>query len=1001
MDDMEVVHRKKMMSLEAQSLARIQDLAQESEERINSLQEQLMEAQELSSKGSLAIQELKATRDELEVVHHSQSALAETTEKLRKYKEKITELQDVKEALRKEQEAHGKSVDDLIRLENDFQQLQPVKRQVEEYRIRAIEAEVKLVECQDYLRRMERHCKDQNAKNEHLYNDVILQKEHMDELQRRIQDDTQRAIETTTITGIGEGISELNPELKDELVRLRNENLQLRAFQAKRTEDAVQYLEEALDDSKRLAERYKDEFLRLKEEWGSLTVALTRSEAQVTELQSQVQQGRDQCESLTHDQERLQTRLESTEQQRDAAQQVVQTLQEENTTLRDDVHQWRQQKSDVDRAYQEQGQLYQDTQLKLEHTEGQLRTTQDEAEQLRSQVQDMNVAVKETEHQRQNAQNCLDQMSLELDETRGKCSKQLEEAANMQRQCSKLQKQICELEETIKAERSRHKEELDEAQTSLETTRQLLEVKNKKELDELHENMSKLLDDERKANRRKDEESKRRIAELEEQWQQKYVELQERSTSSLQNSRQQAQAQVEFMKAEHQKDVEEMKQQWAEEVAKIKKESSETLDGFVRKGKEKVKVMHAKVTEEMQQLDDERRDIAEKYERLEKQSTDNEGIMQEQITLLRQQLAFSTSQVNDYMRESEEYLDRIKTLDRDKYKLHEENEQYRRQLGGRYGSEGHIHSQLEKLQQEYNAVIEENRNLKKQQSHNSSNLEPIMESGEDGGGRSYRRGGGVDRRALTQLQKEYEERIDSLNSEKRDLIMKMSSQSTDVHRAEKRAWEAEEVILKLKAENTSLQLKLQRAESSPPEDRDDIRYMNENRSPMVSSDHYGSTTSPSRSITESPVKATHSSPGIDRAKKNKMEQEHKLRSRFSSMTGSAPVTEPPTITDTRVPSKTNRLCSGSDDGDSIPDIPPRPPSPVKMSRSRSRSRSPSKISKMASDVFRLGFNKQNGSPTNGKSDGMPLGSLQTPNIHASVAVSEQLDNSNNNECHQS
>ena len=1007
MDDMELVHRKSMMSLEAQSLARIQDLAQESEERIASLQEQLIEAQELSSKGLIAMQELKTAKDELEVVNHSKSALAETTEKLRRYKEKITELQDVKEALRKEQEAHGKSVNELIRLENDVQQMQPVKRQVEEYRIRAIEAEVKLVECQDYLRRMERHCKDQNAKNEHLYQDVIMQKEHMDELQRRIHDDTQRVMETTTtISGIGEGISELNPELKDELVRLRNENLQLRAFQAKRTEDAVQYLEESLDDTKRLADRYKEEFLRLKDELASMSAALSNSEQREADLHIEVQQMHARCDELEQNNQVLQGRLESTAQQLDATKRVVETIEKQNATLRADLDLWMQKKQESDTAYNEQSHVLQEIRTKLEVTDEDLKSTQDEVESLKATTEKMEVVANENENLRQHMQNQLERTIWELDDTKGKYSKKIEEMETLRNQNSKLQQQICNFEETIKIEQDQRKEEVAEAQKSLEATRNLLEIKNKKELDELHENMAKLLDDERKANRRKDEESKRKTTELEQHWQQKYLELQEHTSSSLQNSRQQAQEQVDFIKGESAKDIIELKEQWAAEVEKIKKESSDALDNFVRKGKEKVKVMQTKVQEEMQRLDDERRDIEEKYEQLEKQSSDNEGIFQEQMAMLRQQLAFSTSQVNDYMRESEEYLDRIKYLDREKFKLHEENEQYRRQLGGRYGSEGHIQSQLEKLQNEYNAIVEENRNIKRQQSQALSNLEPIMESGEDGGSRSYRRGGGVDRRALTQLQKEYEERIDSLNSEKRDLIMKMSSQSTDVHRAEKRAWEAEEAIMKLKAENTSLQLKLQRAESSP-DDHTEIRPINENRSPGDSfPGTYQTTSSPARSITISPAKASpaiHSSPSIDRAKKHKMEQEHKLRNQFSSMTKTPPAIGQLTITNTGKSSKSNRRFTGSDDGANIPEIPLRPPSPDKMSRSRSRS--PSKISKMASDVFRLGFNRHSGSPSNNKSDGMPLGSLQTQNIQksssqASMVGNEQLDN-NNQECQQS
>jgi hypothetical protein len=136
-----------------------------------------------------------------------------------------------------------------------------------------------------------------------------------------------------------------------------------------------------------------------------------------------------------------------------------------------------------------------------------------------------------------------------------------------------------------------------------------------------------------------------------------------------------------------------------------------------------------------------------------------------------------------------------------------------------------------------------------------------------------------------------------------------------------------------------------------------------------------------------------------------MEQEQKLRTHFSSMTKTPQVIGQLAIADTANLSKSSRRFTGSDDGANLPDVPIRPPSPPKLPRSRSRS--PSKISKMASDVFRLGFQKHSVSPSNSKADGLPLGSLQSQNVltsptghQASMSVHEQLDN-NNQECQQS
>jgi len=54
---------------------------------------------------------------------------------------------------------------------------------------------------------------------------------------------------------IGCGISELNPELQEEILRLRNQNKQLNEYASKRTDDNVDKLEDNLDDAERLAKK--------------------------------------------------------------------------------------------------------------------------------------------------------------------------------------------------------------------------------------------------------------------------------------------------------------------------------------------------------------------------------------------------------------------------------------------------------------------------------------------------------------------------------------------------------------------------------------------------------------------------------------------------------------------------------------------------------------------------------------------------------------------------
>jgi len=69
-----------------------------------------------------------------------------------------------------------------------------------------------------------------------------------------------------------------------------------------------------------------------------------------------------------------------------------------------------------------------------------------------------------------------------------------------------------------------------------------------------------------------------------------------------------------------------------------------------------------------------------------------------------------------------------------------------------------------------------------------------------------------DKSTLTQFREEYEERIEALEEEKRDLVMKSSAAATETQKAEQRSWELEEELAKLKSELATTRLALQRNE---------------------------------------------------------------------------------------------------------------------------------------------------------------------------------------------
>ena len=87
--------------------------------------------------------------------------------------------------------------------------------------------------------------------------------------------------------------------------------------------------------------------------------------------------------------------------------------------------------------------------------------------------------------------------------------------------------------------------------------------------------------------------------------------------------------------------------------------------------------------------------------------------MKSKINSQRQKLELSIGENNKLTEENAELQDEVYKLQREVTKLQEENDDCRQQLEGRYGADGQTQSQLEKLQKEFNSILNENRALKK------------------------------------------------------------------------------------------------------------------------------------------------------------------------------------------------------------------------------------------------------------------------------------------------
>jgi len=286
----EIIFRQQLMKVEAEASRRHEDTRADYQRQLTDVRAQLTKMQEQHQKASQAQSQLALVQDDQELLRHTQQQLVETQGRLATYREKVQMLSDVKEALKREEEAHSKSVQECLELRSSLQNLQPLQRQLEDYKARATEAEVQLVETQDTLRKVQENGLLGGSASTDMERICQAQQDEIMELRLRLeQERSARGNDPTFV--VGEGLTELNPELKEEVLRLRDENARLSAFRDSREDDAVSKLQQELEDASRLAERYKTQYLTTREQLEHKHCQLTTSKNREAKFRTEVQEG--------------------------------------------------------------------------------------------------------------------------------------------------------------------------------------------------------------------------------------------------------------------------------------------------------------------------------------------------------------------------------------------------------------------------------------------------------------------------------------------------------------------------------------------------------------------------------------------------------------------------------------------------------------------------------------------------------------------------------------
>jgi len=263
LEENEVKRRAEQMKIESDAMVTISEMRDKYEGKISSLRKELEKSQKGLREAATAKEEVRRLQDEVDVLQGSKTKLFQTEEQLRKMKAKVEQMNDMSKALTQEEVAHSEAISKCLKFENEIATLIPLKRQLEEYKTRATDAEVRLVECEDEIKKLKESSCNISGLNKEFQINSLRQQAETEDLRRKIQLDGSTSHETNG-RAVGEGMSELNPVLKEELLRLRSENLRLATFAEKREVDSVQKMEEQLDDASRLSAKLKEQYLSTK-----------------------------------------------------------------------------------------------------------------------------------------------------------------------------------------------------------------------------------------------------------------------------------------------------------------------------------------------------------------------------------------------------------------------------------------------------------------------------------------------------------------------------------------------------------------------------------------------------------------------------------------------------------------------------------------------------------------------------------------------------------------
>ena len=284
------MEKNKLVDAELQVIEREERLAgrdaelREARKRVNELETSLQVQM-------AATHELFRLQDEIDVLRTRADKADAAEAQIDRLRSRLDELLDVKQQLKTEAAAHSETYNRLIAAEQEAAALHKTRMQLEEYRSQYTESLLQVGELERRLQQRDDDLQRTRQDNQALgvtSQGSLIQTQH---IMQELRETAEQLRHMERSNGIGEGMSELNPALMQELTKLRKDNAELGEQLSASSLESLARLEKDLADQRCMVSSLQQKLGDTKDALAAALQSVMQLSAEVCRLEQEQADG--------------------------------------------------------------------------------------------------------------------------------------------------------------------------------------------------------------------------------------------------------------------------------------------------------------------------------------------------------------------------------------------------------------------------------------------------------------------------------------------------------------------------------------------------------------------------------------------------------------------------------------------------------------------------------------------------------------------------------------